>query len=167
MMMNSPQMTVCWHVDNPKVSHKEESAVNVFVLKICKIFGNSTKLSRGKVHEYLGMDMDWSQYRTMIVSMIKYLQKTIDDFPEVIRSNSATYAAEHLFTARDGKDRKTFLEEQTHHFHHTEYQLLFLCLSSHPDIQTFVAFITTRVSPPDEYDFGKLKWGLKYLKSTL
>ena len=47
-------MTVCWHVDDLKVSHKEESAIDAFVLNILKIFGNGTKVSRGKVHKYLG-----------------------------------------------------------------------------------------------------------------
>ena len=64
--------------------------MDAFVLKICKIFGYGNKVSRGKVHEYLRMDIYWSQDRTIIFSMIKYLQKIIDDFPEVIRSTSAT-----------------------------------------------------------------------------
>ena len=49
------------------------------------------------------MDMDWYQYVTMIVSMIKYLQKIIDDFPEVICITYATYASEYLFMVREKK----------------------------------------------------------------
>ena len=75
MTINSSQVTFCWHVDDLKVSHKEESAIDAFVLKICKIFVNFTKVSRGKVQYYMVMDMDWSQDGTIIVSMIKYLQK--------------------------------------------------------------------------------------------
>ena len=74
MTINISHMTDCWHVDDLKVSHKEEIAIDAFVLNICKIFGNGTKVSRGRVHNYLGMDMEWSQDRTMIVSMIKYLK---------------------------------------------------------------------------------------------
>ena len=55
----------------------------------------------------------------MIVSMIKYLQKFIDDFPEVIRSTSATYAAEYIFMVCDEKDGIMFPEYQAQHFHHT------------------------------------------------
>ena len=108
MTINSPQMTVSWHVDDLNVSHKEESAIGAFVLNICKVFGNGNKFSRVKLHYYLGMDMDWSQDGTMIVSMIKYLQKIIDDFPEVIHSTSVTYAAKYLFTVRDEKYREKF-----------------------------------------------------------
>ena len=58
MMINIPQKTVCWHVDDLKVSHKEESDIYAFVLKICKIFVNDTKVIRDKVHEYLVMHME-------------------------------------------------------------------------------------------------------------
>ena len=51
MTINSSQITVCWNVDDLKVSHKEESDVDAFVLKICNIFGNDTKVSRGKLHK--------------------------------------------------------------------------------------------------------------------
>ena len=61
MTINSSQVTVCWHVDDLNVSHKEESSIDEFVLDICNIFGKSTKLSSGKVHEYPGMVMDWYQ----------------------------------------------------------------------------------------------------------
>ena len=99
-------MTVCWDVDDLNVPQKEESAIDLFVLKIFKVFKNGTKFSRVKVHEYLGMDMNWSQDGTMIVSMIMYLQKIIDVLLEVIRSTSAMYVAEYLFTVQGEKDRK-------------------------------------------------------------
>ena len=55
--INGSQRTVCWNVDYLKVSHKEYSAIDAFVLNICNIFGNCTKFSRVKVHKYLGMEM--------------------------------------------------------------------------------------------------------------
>ena len=103
----------------------------------------------------------------MIVSMIKYLQKIIDDFPEVIRSTSITYAAEYLFTVRYKKDRKLLPEEQAQHFHHALARLLFLCVISRTDIQPLFAFLNTRVRSPDEYDWGKLKRRMNYLKDML
>jgi hypothetical protein len=45
-------------------------------------------------------------------------------------------------------------------------QLLFMCTKAQQDIQTAVAFITTRVKSPDEDDWGKLKRVLKYLDGT-
>ena len=57
-MVNGHQMTVCWHVDDLKVSHKEESAVTSLAMKLSELYGSKTTICRGKVHEYLGMDMD-------------------------------------------------------------------------------------------------------------
>ena len=41
--------------------------------------------------------------------------------------------------------------------------MLFLCMRARLDIQTLVAFLAMRVRDLDEYDWGKLKWGLEYL----
>ena len=152
--IHSSQMTVCWNVDDLKVSHKEESVIDASFLNICKIFVNGTNVSRGKVNGYLVMDMEWSQHGTMIVSMIKCLQNIIDDSPKVIRSTSTTYTAEYLFTVRDKKDRKLLPEDQVQHFHTTVDQFLFLCMRSCPDIHPLVDFLTTRVRSPDKDDWG-------------
>ncbi len=53
-------------------------------------------------------------------------------------------------------------ESQAVAYHHTVAQLLFLSRIWH-DIQTAVAFLTTRVKHPDEDDWEKLKLVLKYL----
>ena len=128
--------------------------MDAFVLNICKIFGNGTKFSRYKVHEYLGMDMDCSQDETMIIFMIKYLRKMVDDFPEVICSTSTTYAEEHIFIVRDKNNRNLLPEDQAQHFHHTVSQFLSLCVRSCPEVQPLVAFLKTRARSPDEYYGG-------------
>ena len=92
-LVNGSLMTVCWHVDDLKTSHIEEDSITAFCTWICGIFGERNKISRVKVHDYLGMYMDWIQDGTMIVSMIKYLSKVIDNFTEVIRSTAATPAS--------------------------------------------------------------------------
>jgi hypothetical protein len=43
---------------------------------------------------------------------------------------------------------------------------LFLCKRARPDIQTAVAFLTTRVKRPDTDDYKKLTRVIKYLRST-
>ena len=55
-------------------------------------------IHRGKVHDYLGMDLDFSSTKTLKIGMIKYIKKIHEDFPEEIKSAPATPAAEHLFT---------------------------------------------------------------------
>jgi hypothetical protein len=50
-------------------------------------------------------------------------------------------------------------------YHHTTAPLLFLSWVCR-DIQTTLAFLTTRVKQPDEDEWGKLKRVLKYLNGT-
>ena len=100
-MVNGHHMTICWHVDDLKVSHKDENAVTVLAEKLAEIYGPKTTVSRGKVHEYLGMNIDWvSVSGKMIVSMIKYLHKVIEEFPEILRGTKASPAGDHMFTVR-------------------------------------------------------------------
>ena len=78
-MMNVHQMTICWHVDDLKVSHKDENAVTALAEKLAELYGPKTTVSCGKAHKYLGMDIDWASVTgTMIVSMIKYMHEVIE-----------------------------------------------------------------------------------------
>ena len=52
-------------------------------------------------------------------------------------------------------------------FHHNTAKLLFLSKRARPDIQTAVAFLTTRVKLPDRDDYKKLARVMKYLRATV
>jgi hypothetical protein len=47
-------------------------------------------------------------------------------------------------------------------YHHFVAKLLFLCKSARPDIQTAVAFLSTRVKKPDHDDIKKLSQTMQY-----
>ncbi len=115
----------------------------------------------GKKHDYLGVDMEFNDDRRLDVSMIKYLQAVIKDFPEVIMGRAATPAVDYLFNVRDKKEAKALEEEQALAFHRTVTQLLFMSSRARQDIQIAVAFLTTRVKSPDKDDCGKLMRVLK------
>ena len=44
------------------------------------------KIRRGTYHEYLGMDLDYSEPGVFKVSMIPYIDKIFKDFPEEVKS---------------------------------------------------------------------------------
>ena len=117
-VINGEQLTVVWHVDDLEVSHKDENVVSAFCVKMSQLYGSGTKSSWGKVDYFLGMDLDWSRDGVFIVSMIKYLQKIIDDFPEEIRTTRATPANENLFKIREEGEQQFLPEEQAQAFHH-------------------------------------------------
>ena len=45
-MVNGHQMTIYWHVDDLKVSHKDEGAVTALALKLASMYGEMTTISR-------------------------------------------------------------------------------------------------------------------------
>ena len=70
-------MTVTWHVDDLKVSHKDPFDIIKFTTYLSSIYGVKLMVKRGKVHDYLGMDVDFSQKGALKVSMIPYTGKVI------------------------------------------------------------------------------------------
>ena len=57
-------------------------------------------MKRGGFHDYLGMDLDFSEKGAVKVSMIKYVKKIIGAFPEEIKSTSNSPAADQIFQIR-------------------------------------------------------------------
>jgi len=114
------------------------------------------------------MDLDYTEKGSVKVSMMRYTGKVLKGFHEMVTGSAASPAQDHLFKVRDESDPdyKPLTEDFAQSFHHTTTQLLFMCSRARRDIQTAVAFLTTRVKKPDQDDWGKLKRVLKYLNGT-
>ncbi len=160
------QLTVVWHVDDLMASCRDDFELTKFSCYLGRIYGPKLSMHTGRKHDYLGVDMEFNEDGTLDVSMFKYLSNVINEFPEKIEGRAATPAAGHLFEIRDEKEAVALEEERALAFHHTVAQLLFMSTRARRDIQTAVAFLTTRVKNPDEDDWGKLKRVLKYLNGT-
>ena len=66
-------------------------------------------MSRGKVHDYLVMQLNFGTcLGSMIISMIKYLQKILDKWPEVLGGTKACPATDNFFKVREEEDRETY-----------------------------------------------------------
>ncbi len=162
-VINGKQMTICWHVDDLFIGHVDPKVVTTFLDWLAKRYNTDDKklnVVRGPRHDYLGMNLDLSQQGEVRIDMIPYIRNIIDAFPEKIVGVQSTPAGDRLFQIRPPSEAKYLPEEQAHAF-----QLLFLS-HVHRDIQTTVAFLTTRVKHPDNDDWGKLKRVLRYLLST-
>ena len=102
--------------------------VILFAGNMTNIYGAKTTISRGRVHDYLGMKLELGTCPgTLIIYMIKYLQKIIDEVPEVIRGTKVCPAGDNLFNIRDDEDREILPEEMVRQFHQTTAKILFLC----------------------------------------
>jgi hypothetical protein len=165
--VNGKQFTITWHVDDLKLSRVDSSEVKIMIKWFKSIYGQYMRVSRGKKHYYLGMDLDFSVPGEVSVTMIDYLKRVIQDFPEEITGRATSPAADHLFTIRSEKDSKTLEEKRAIAFHHYVAPLLFATTMSRKDIQTSVAFLTTQVRGTDEDYWQKLKRVLRYIKGTI
>jgi hypothetical protein len=120
--------------------------------------------TRGKVHEYLGMTLDFSVDGKVKVIMQDYIKEMLDELESDMDGIAATPAAPHLFTVNN--EPVPLNEKEAELFHHFTAKLLFLSRRARPDIQTAVAFLTTRVKSPDEDDKKKLRRCMQYLRGT-
>jgi hypothetical protein len=130
-------------------------------------FGKETPLnmSRGKVHDYLGMMLDFTKPGSVTVTMIDYIRTILNDVPDLPNRNVTTPAGPHLF---DVNESPVYLDKsQTEMFVHVVMQLLYLSQRARPDVRTAVSFLTSRLQHPDADDYKKMLRVLQYLKGTI
>ena len=162
-MVNRSQMTVAWHVDDLKISHKDSLEVTNFLHHFGQIYDEGMVVHCDKVHDYLGKDLDFSTTNTLKVGIINYMKKTHKDFRDKIKYAAATPDAEQLFDVREDNQDRLLPEGEAIELHHSTAQLIFLCVCAQPDICTSVSFLCTRCNSLSEDDWGKLNYFLKYI----
>ena len=137
------------------------------------------KVSRGKVHKYLGMILDFTTKGQVKISMIEYVKevaaawdkatKKMDDGFTTVQSkrgkkgrNSA--APDDLFKVDE--DATKLDTEMGTTFHNIVAKALYMVKRARPDASVAIAFLTTRVRSPDVDDWRKLGHLIEYLRST-
>ena len=143
MTDSGKQLTVVWHVDDLMATCENDFELTKFSCYLGRIYGPKLSMHTGRKHDYLGVDMEFTDDGLLEVSMFKYLRNVIEEFPEKITGRAATPAAGHLFDVRDEKEARPPEEERALAFHHTVAQLLFMATRARRDIQMAVAFLTT------------------------
>jgi len=141
------QCTICWYVDDNKISHEDQEVLDSVIKKIETQFGSMSK-TLGDEHEFLGMDIQFKN-KKVTVGIKKHTLKAINFFGEDITQNASTPANPYLFKVRDAPKLS---EEKADIFHSVTAQLLFVRNRCRLDIKTVVAFLCTRVASPDEDD---------------
>ena len=165
-LINGKQCTVLWHVDDLKISHVDGDVVSDIINKLDKEYGKVTPLTitRGKVHEYLGMTIDFNKPRKVQIIMLKYVEELLNEMPDSMQGKAVTPAAQHLFQTNNNS---SLLEaDEKEFFHTTTAKLLFLSKRARPDLQTAISFLCTRVQAPDLDDYKKLARVIRYLRAT-
>ena len=103
-LVDGKQMTVVWYVDDLKLSHicpQEVSATIEFLCEHYEDENGKLKVTRGKIHYFLGMTLDYTTPGEVKIKMINYVKKMIREFPVEIKEAQKTPAAEHLFKVNE------------------------------------------------------------------
>jgi hypothetical protein len=141
-MINNDQCTIIWHVDDLKISHVNEGVVTEIIDKISNVFGNEAPLTinRGKIHDYLGMELDFRQEKKVVIKMEKYIHGVLEEAPNDMEGAANTPASKHLFQINNQSPE--YLDQATAELFHTLVaKLLFLSKRGCPDIQLPISFL--------------------------
>ena len=82
-MVKGSQHTILFNVDDLKCSHKKKTVNDDFAQWLEKTYGQhgKVKVHSGKVHEYLGMKLDYSEKKKLKIDMRDYVKGMLDIFP--------------------------------------------------------------------------------------
>jgi hypothetical protein len=170
--IDGKQCIIVWHIDDLKISHVDPKAVTTILNLLDAQYGQEIvggkraplTITRGKIHDYLGMTLDYSEPGVVKINMVDYVKKIIDEMAENMHGTATSPAADHLFKITEGIEPVN--EANRELLHATVAKLLFLCKRGRPDIQTAIAFLCTRVQQPTRHDNNKLARVIKYLRKT-
>ena len=173
-MIKGSQMTICFHVDDCKLSHLKRKVVDKIIKYLRKeyesIFEDGSgkmKVSRGKVHSYLGMTLDFTKKGEVKISMFDFVEEILTAFAKAAPTSAgtkSTAAPSNLFTVDD--DCEKVSPAKAVEFHNLVAKTLFATKRARPDTCTAVAFLTTRVREPDTDDWSKMCHLMRYLRGT-
>ena len=106
--INGKQCTIRWHVDDIKISHEDPEVVTTILGLIDARYGQEIvggkcapfTITRGKIHDYLGMTLDFTEDGIVKIDMREYVEKALGEMPDEMDGTATTPAASHLFQMR-------------------------------------------------------------------
>ena len=98
--------------------------------------------------------------------MFGYLEDVIVEAAEDLK-NSRSYYPSNDQLMKVNYDSPSLSAKDAEIFHQHVARLLIASKRARPDIQVCVAFLCTRVKPPNEQDYKKLGKFISYLKETV
>jgi hypothetical protein len=114
-------------------------------------------VSRGNVHKYLGMTLDYTVHGQVKITMIDYVDEILTAFDKADPKGGGTKtsaASENLF--RIDEECEKLQPNKAVEFHNLVAKTLYATKCARPDTCTAIAFLMTRVQAPDKDDWTKL-----------
>jgi hypothetical protein len=163
-MVRGKQLTICWHVDDLKVSHVMPKVMDRMIECLRKEHestfedgSGAVEVSRGKIHKHLGMTLDYDVRGQVSVTMFDHLDDTLTVFEKIEPNGGGTKtsaAPTNPFTVNE--DCEKLPDVKAVEFHNIVAKTLCVTKRARPDTCTPIAFLTTRAREPDTDDWKKM-----------
>jgi hypothetical protein len=150
-MIECNQMTICFHVDDCKLSH-ENTNVMASIFEYLRqeyesIFENgsgATMASRGKIHKYLGLTLDYTVRGQVKITMFNYVDDILTAFDKAEPKGGGTNtraSPERLFKVDESCEK--IKQDKAVEFHNLVSKTLYSTKRAIPDTCTAITFLTT------------------------
>ena len=149
------------------ISHRSQEELERMIKRINKKFKTKTQevsVTRGDIHDYLGVTIDYSDPQFVRFTMYDFLEDILSEAKgrREMKGTAVTPATEDLF--KIDRNSKPLNEEEQEYFHRTTARFLFAAKRCRPDVSLTVGFLCTRVKDPNESDYMKLARLMRYIR---
>ena len=162
-VINGNQCTIVFYVDDNKISHVEPQVVSNIISELSEHFGK-LPVSRGKKHDYLGMDIKIKN-KLVYISMRKQIEEALEWGGRQSGRKPSTPAKADLSNQGDNDNRLDISSSDI--YHSVLQKLLYICKRARSDIEPALSYLCTKVSNPLKLDQEKLDRVLDYLHGTI
>jgi hypothetical protein len=152
-MIEGEQMTICFHVDDCKLSHRKTKVMDSMIEYIRheyeSIFENGSgamTVSRGKIHKYLSMTLDYTVRGQVKITMFDYVDEILNAFDkaEPKGGGNKTSAAPGSLLKVDESCEK-LKQDNAVELHNLVENTLYSTKQASTDTCIAITFLTTRV----------------------
>jgi hypothetical protein len=167
------QMTICFHVDDCKLSHRKTKVIYSMIGYIRQEYESIFKdgsvamtASRGNIHKYIGMTLDYTVRGQVKITMFHYVDEILTAFNNAEPKGGGTKssaAPDSLLKVEESC--KKLKQDKDMEFHNLVAKTLY-ATKNRPDTCTSIKLLTTRVLAPEKDDWNKLFHLMRYIRYT-
>ena len=145
-MVDGSQLTIQFHLDDLKCSHRNQQVLEDVINLLNNKFKTKTEellVTRGTVHDYLGLKIDYTNGNYVKFTMYDYLEDILKEADEKgdMKGTAVTPANDNLFTVDESSPKLS--EKQAKYFHPVMTRFLFVAKRERPDLQVCVSYLCT------------------------
>ena len=113
--VNGHQCAIVWHIDDLKISNLQERVVKDMIQHLNKECSSHDPMtvSNVKIHDYLGMTLDYTRDGTLKDDMIAYIEGILEEVPQDMKGASCIYGSKGSSRYSDCNCFPTNLGDQT------------------------------------------------------